>query len=116
MGPRWCIIISMCRFAGCRAMCFQDRYHCANPESARHPTDIFVSFPETSSGDCIVQTANRISGTYVGNPALRVWTSESEQPRTPGVDCLAGERGAWCAGAWFALCSETPYPKIKQYK
>ena len=41
-------------------------------------TDFFLSFPERASGENIVQTANRISGTYAGQPTLRVWTSKHE--------------------------------------
>ena len=40
--------------------------------------DFFLSFPERASGENIVQTANRISGTYAGQPTLRVWTSKHE--------------------------------------
>ena len=64
--------------SGCRGTTFKDRGHCTNPESAMHLTDFYVSFPETTSGENIVQTANRISGTYTTQPRLTLWTSNEE--------------------------------------
>ena len=43
-----------------------------------HLTDFYLSVPEAASGENIVQTANRISGTYIGQPTLRLWTSKKE--------------------------------------
>ena len=44
--------------SGCRGTCFKDKDHCQNPESAMHLTDFCYSFPESSSGESIVQTAS----------------------------------------------------------
>ena len=44
---------------------FKDRAHCTKPESAMHLADFYVSFPVSASGENIVQTAYRISGTYL---------------------------------------------------
>ena len=64
--------------SGCRGPTFKDRDHCTIPKSAMHLTDFYFSIGDSASGENIVQTPNRISGTYPGKPTLRLWTSEAE--------------------------------------
>jgi len=63
---------------GGRGITFKDRDHCQTPVSAMHLSDLYLSFPESATGEVIVQTANRISGTYPDHPVLRLWTSEAD--------------------------------------
>ena len=63
---------------GSRGTTFNDRDHCTNPESAMNLTDFYVSFPDSASGENIVQTSNRVSGTYPKHPLIRLWTSDRD--------------------------------------